>query len=599
MERGVSTYPPFGGRYDTETAAARIRELLARLRRRMRNEAVLDEATARLAIRLNVRPSEAADQLARMAQDSGIALIEVARGVERPPDHPAELPDLPAWISGVLETVHVSACFLAPVTDASGRVVDFLVAAANEQAGDVTGRTADALRGRRLIEISPGAAAGSGLFDDFLHVYETGEPLHRGPLEYVEVRDRVLWPATMNVRAVRVEGGLLVSWRPIGDEEVLVAGWERAQRLAELGWGEWNLATQRALWTPEMYEMFGRERERGPLPLDELPFVVVPDDLAVVDDQLRTLLEHREAVETEYRIQHRHGLRHLWVIGEPVLDGDGLPVKVRFLVQDVTKNRRRERALAVAHEKASRHEQRADEEHRVTVQLQSTILPVRRGLMQLPGLAIGVRYLPGEELTRLGGDWYKARPIPDGRILLAVGDAMGHGLTAASLMLQMRSGLAGLAYTHAPANQLTTWLNDLLVHSGEGVTVTGTAIIGHFSPEDRTLAWTNAGHPAPVLIRDGRAELLEGVPGTMLGAFDAAEYGMAVTRLEPDDVLMLYTDGVIERRGQDLDAGMDALVKAAGQCVGDDPEKMIDCVLSHLSGRPSDDDVCILAVRVL
>jgi serine phosphatase RsbU (regulator of sigma subunit) len=594
----VSTYPPFGGRYDCGAAAARIRELLSRLRRRMRNEAVLDEATARLATRLNVRPAEAADHLARMAQDSGIELVEVARGVERPPDRPVEPPPLPDWVPGVLESVHVSACFLTPVRDATGRVVDFLIAAANQHASDVAGRTVAELRGRRLIESSPGAAS-SGLFEDFLSVYETGEALHRGPLEFVEVRNRLLWPATMSVRAVRLDDGLLVSWRALDDEEVLVAGWERAQRLAELGWGEWNLATERTLWTPQMYEMFGRERAEGPTPLEELPFAVVPEDLALVDDQLRTLLEHREAVETEFRIQHRHGLRHLSVFSEPILDSDGLPVKVRFLVQDVTKNRRKERALAVAHAQASRQQERAEEEHRVTVQLQNTILPVRRGLIPLPGLSIGVRYLPGEELARLGGDWFKARPILDGRVLLAIGDAMGHGLAAASLMLQMRSGLAGLAYTHAPANQLTTWLNDLLVHSNEGVTVTGTAIVGHFDPEDRTLSWTNAGHPPPVLVRNGRAELLDGVPGTMLGAFDAAEYGLATTRLEPDDILMLYTDGVIERRGQDLDAGISALVQAAGQCVGDDPEKMIDCVLSHLGGRDTDDDVCIVAARVL
>ncbi|MFI9592379.1 PP2C family protein-serine/threonine phosphatase [Nonomuraea sp. NPDC052265] len=241
-----------------------------------------------------------------------------------------------------------------------------------------------------------------------------------------------------------------------------VSGWERAQRLAELGWGEWNLATERTLWTPQMYEMFGRDRADGPMALEELPSVVVPDDLPLVDEQIRTLLEFREAVENEFRIQHRHGVRHLCVYSEPILDGDGVPVKVRSLVQDVTKNRRRERALAVAHERATKEKERAELEHRITVQLQDTILPVRRGLISLPGLTVGVRYLPGEELTRLGGDWFKARLITDGRVLLAIGDAMGHGLTAASIMLQMRSGLAGLAYTGAPAGRLATWLNDLI-----------------------------------------------------------------------------------------------------------------------------------------
>ncbi|GAA2214558.1 hypothetical protein GCM10009850_100230 [Nonomuraea monospora] len=593
----MSRFPPFS-RYETGAASARLRDLLVRLRLRMRDEAILDEAIARLATELNIRPGEAAEQLSRMAQHSGLELVEVARGIERPPDEPRQTLDVPAWVSAMLDAVHASALYLAPVEDGTGRVVDFLIVAANRYARTAAGRTASELAGRRLMAVSPGVA-GSGLLDDYISVYETGEPVHREGLEFVEVLDYLPWPSTLNVRASRVDDGLLVSWRTVDDEELLVSGWDRAQRLAELGWGEWNLATQRTLWTPQMYEMFGRDREQGPMALEDLPSVVVPEDLPVVEDQVRSLVEHREAVETEFRIQHRHGVRHLNVYSEPILDADGVPVKVRCLVQDVTKNRRRERALAVAHEQAHRQRQRAEEEHRVTVQLQDTIVPIRRGLIHLPGLTVGVRYLPGEELVRLGGDWFKARLIPDGRVLIAIGDAMGHGLTAASIMLQMRSGLAGLAYTQAPAGQLATWLNDLIVHSNEGITVTGTAIIGHFDPQDCTFRWTNAGHPAPLLIRDGRAVPIDGVQGMMLGAFDMTEYQMTTTHLQSGDVLLLYTDGVVERRGQDLEAGMEALLQAAHQCTDDDPEQMIACLLKRLGGEAAEDDVCVIAVRVL
>ncbi|MFB4277107.1 PP2C family protein-serine/threonine phosphatase [Nonomuraea sp. MTCD27] len=593
----MSQYPPFS-RYETGAASARVRDQLLRLRHQMRDQAILDEATARLATELNIRPVEAAEQLARMARHSGLAPIEVARGIERPSEEAVGPLDVPVRVRGMLEAVHASALYLTPVHDATGRVVDFLILAANRHARTVAGRTAAELAGRRLMTASPGVA-GSGLLDDCIAVYESGEPVHREALEFVEVLDHLLWPATLSVRAARVDDGLLVSWRPLDDEELLVSGWERAQRLAELGWGEWNLATERTLWTPQMYEMLGRDRSDGPMSLEELPASVVPDDLPIVEEHLRSLLEHREAVENEFRIQHRHGVRHLCVYGEPILDTDGVPVKVRFLVQDVTRNRRRERALAVAHEQALSQRRRAEEEHDVTVRLQDTILPFRRGLIQMPGLTIGVRYLPGEELIRLGGDWFKARHLPDGRVLLAIGDAMGHGLTAASLMIQMRAGLAGLAYTGASADQLATWLNDLIVHSNQGVTVTGTAIIGHFDPAERTYRWTNAGHPAPVLIRDGRARLLDPAPGLMLGAFDVTEYDLTTTRLEPGDFLILYTDGIVERRGQDMAARMDALIQAAHFCCGDDPEEVIACLLKRLGGEAAEDDVCVLAVRVL
>ncbi|NRQ32634.1 SpoIIE family protein phosphatase [Nonomuraea sp. NN258] len=594
----MSDYPLYGGRYEASTAAARIRTRLARLQRHMRNEAIVDEAIAKLATRLDLRPSEAAEQLNRMAQHSGLDLVEVARGVDAPlPQDGAERREAPDWVASVLAAVHASALYLTPVTDAAGRVVDFFVVAGNDHARTPTGRTGAEMAGQRLLTANPGVAA-AGLLDDYLHVYETGEPMYRPQVEFVEAKDQRLWPATLAVRAARVADGLLVSWRMLDDEEMLVSGWERAQRLAELGWGEWNLTSERALWTSQMYEMFGRDPADGPMPLEELPNIVVSEDLAIVDEQLRSLLDFREATQVEFRVQQRTGLHHLSVYSEPILDTDGVPVKVRCLVQDMTRNRRRERALAVAHEQASSERQRAEQEHQVTVQLQNTILPIRRGLIHMPGLEIGVRYQPGGELSKLGGDWFKARLIPDGRVLLAIGDAMGHGLTAASIMMQMRSGLAGLAYTHAPADQLAVWLNDLIVHSNEGVTVTGTAVIGHYEPQERRYCWTNAGHPVPILVRQGEAHLLEGATGTLLGAFDTTEYELQETQLEPGDTLILYTDGVVERRGQELDAGMAALVQAARKCVSDNPEKMIDCVLKQLGGE-TDDDVCILAARIL
>lgn len=314
---------------------------------------------------------------------------------------------------------------------------------------------------------------------------------------------------------------------------------------------------------------------------------------------MSTLLRHREAAEAEFRVQHRHGLRHLRLISEPVLDDAGVPIKIRMLAQDVTKSRRGQRALALAHEQASRQRRRAEEEHRVAVSLQDTILPLRRGVVDLPGLRMGVRYLPAEDVARLGGDWFKARPMPDGTVLVAIGDAMGHGLGAASLMLQMRSGLAGLAYTGARADQLTTWLNDLMYHANQGITATGTAIIAHFDPVQRVLAWACAGHPPPVLVREGRATLLEPPTGPMLGAFEQMTYQLDTLSMEAGDLLLLYTDGIIERRGLDLDAGLDALVRAAGDCGGGDPEEEIGCVLDRLDGQRAEDDVCMLGLRVL
>ncbi|TDD48257.1 hypothetical protein E1286_15905 [Nonomuraea terrae] len=330
----MTEYAPLS-RYESGAASARIREQLARLRQHMRGEAIVAEATARLAIRLNIRPGEAAQELARTAQHSGLDLVDVARGVEPPQEKTEKPPEPPGWLQGVLDTGHASVAYLTPVRDATARIVDFRILAANESATTVAGMKGPDVAGRRLLSISPGSAA--GLLDACVRVYETGEPFFREPLEYVEVMDSVLWPATLSVRVAKIGDGILATWRLLDEEELLVSGWERAQRLAEFGWAEWNLASDHTLWTPQMYEMFGRDRSEGPMALEDLPTAVIPDDVPVVEEQLRSLLEFREAVETEYRVLHRHGVRHLSMFSEPILDANGVPVKVRCLAKDVTR----------------------------------------------------------------------------------------------------------------------------------------------------------------------------------------------------------------------------------------------------------------------
>ncbi|MFI6395799.1 PP2C family protein-serine/threonine phosphatase [Nonomuraea sp. NPDC050547] len=580
---------------ESDDVTARIRERLGTLRARMRREAVLDEAVSRTAARQNIRPEEAARHLGRLADGSGMELLDLAAAIE-PAPRPATPPPVPGWVLAVLQAVHVSAAYLVPVLDDGDRPVDFVIAAANEQARDVTGRGAGELVGERLVQACPGVVK-SGLLEAYFRVLADGRPLKLDPVEYVEVRDHKLWPASLTVRAVPLHEGVLASWRALDEDERLISRWDRAQREAELGWAEWTLTTGRAYWTAQMYGIFGRDPAGGPMPLEELPGAVVEADVPLVDELMSTLLEHGEAADGEFRIRQRHGVRQVRAVSEPVLDDSGTPVLVRMLVQDITRGRRRERALSAAHAQAIRQRRRAEEEQRVAHRLQDAIQPGRSGVLDVPGVRIAVRYLPAEEVGRLGGDWFKARSLPDGRVLVAIGDAMGHGLAAVGLMAQMRFGLAGLAYTKADAAQLATWLNDLIYHNSETVAATGTAVIGHFDPGSRLLTWTSAGHPPPLLVRGGVAALLEPRPGLMLGALESVAYELTTTQLHPGDMLFLYTDGVIERRDQDLDAGLKSLLEAADSCPLDDPEAAIGCVLDRI-GLDTHDDVCLLALRI-
>lgn len=177
-------------------------------------------------------------------------------------------------------------------------------------------------------------------------------------------------------------------------------------------------------------------------------------------------------------------------------------------------------------------------------------------------------YRPDATGSGVGGDWYKARGLPGGRILIALGDARGHGLDAVTLMAKLRYALGGLAYTDAPVEQLTRWLNE--VACDDGAESTATAVIARYHPERSLLRWTCAGHPRPVLLRDSRATQLtapEGGPGVTLGVMPGISYTAVETFLDDTDIVLLYSDGLTERRDTDPDEDTTRLLNEAENCL--------------------------------
>jgi serine phosphatase RsbU (regulator of sigma subunit) len=231
----------------------------------------------------------------------------------------------------------------------------------------------------------------------------------------------------------------------------------------------------------------------------------------------------------------------------------------------------------------------------VALELQRAILPLHDRPFNLPGLRVVARYLPAERAGRVGGDWYVTAALPDGRVLVAIGDVAGHGLPAAAGMARLRGALAGLAITGAPPDQLVGWLDDLVRHVGPGE-ATASVLAGYFDPSTRTLIWAQAGHPPPVLVRGASARPLECPPGILLGAGESQTYQAATMALEPDDLLLLYSDGLIERRDRSLEQGLETLLAAASSTR--DPEEVIAAALSALGSTDPEDDTCLVALSV-
>src|SRR2546430_6084187 len=166
---------------------------------------------------------------------------------------------------------------------------------------------------------------------------------------------------------------------------------------------------------------------------------------------------------------------------DAIHDGTGRTLKVYGILQDVTARETARARLADVERQLREHQRSLAAEHQLAAQLQHIILPIPERPIDLPGLRVAVRYLPAERASRVGGDWYHAATMPDGAVLLAIGDVAGHGLQAATTMAQLRHALAALTVTTTEPAELLSHLNRLLCAS-TAVASTATAEVGPLEP---------------------------------------------------------------------------------------------------------------------
>ena len=235
----------------------------------------------------------------------------------------------------------------------------------------------------------------------------------------------------------------------------------------------------------------------------------------------------------------------------------------------------------------------------VAHQLQQAMLT---SLPEVPGLEMAARYHPADSREHVGGDWYDAAFIPDPQrpgdeiLAVCVGDVVGHTLRAATLMGQVRAMLRQAGWDHPgePPSHALTALE--LATTGLGLAATGTAVLAHLR---RTVAgqwsmtWSNAGHPPPVLLcPDGSTVLLEG--HDILFGYPELRTGPRCDHdqlLDPGSTLFLYTDGLVECRGCDVDERIDRLRLLLAGLRGRPPAEMVDTAVEVLAPEARDDVV--------
>ncbi|MFD0151402.1 SpoIIE family protein phosphatase [Streptomyces sp. NPDC127132] len=233
-------------------------------------------------------------------------------------------------------------------------------------------------------------------------------------------------------------------------------------------------------------------------------------------------------------------------------------------------------------------------------ELQRTMLP--DSLPQPTGVRLASRYLPAAETARVGGDWYDAIPLPGSRVALVVGDVMGHSMTSAAIMGQLRTTAQTLAGLDLPPQEVLHHLDEQAQRLGENRMAT--CMYAVYDPVSHRITVANAGHPPPILLHlGGRAEVLRVPPGAPIGVggvdFEAVELDAPAGA-----TLLLYTDGLVESRLRDVWTGIEQLrerLAATAQLTGPDHspplEALCDDVLDMLGPGDRDDDIALLAAR--
>ena len=262
------------------------------------------------------------------------------------------------------------------------------------------------------------------------------------------------------------------------------------------------------------------------------------------------------------------------IFGEAVLDDRGDRVGLRGSVQDITERRAAEEALAMAAANA----EAAAREHAIADQLQRSLLP-QKGF-DLDHLEVATYYRAGVEGTQVGGDWYDVIELGGGRTALVVGDVMGRGVRAAAVMGQLRSAVRAYARLDLPPADLLESLDGLVRDLGEDQIVT--CIYAVFDPADRCLRFANAGHLPPIVaVPGGECRLVGGDenPPLGVGPFNLTQHHVD---LESNARVVLYTDGLVERRGEDIDVGIETLARRVAEMVGPVdgvPEELVAAML--------------------
>jgi PAS domain S-box-containing protein len=353
---------------------------------------------------------------------------------------------------------------------------------------------------------------------------------------------------------------------------------------AELGAWTWDMATGVSTWDVRLEQMHGLGPGEFGGTFEDWVEALHPDDRAECLSRVERALADPGPYVLVHRTTWPDGSVHtIECRGTVLVDGDGRATGTTGVAFDVTARERRQAAIgeALAHERE------------IVRTFQHALLP--RVLPQVPGATVAARYRAAEAELGVGGDWYAVVALPDGRLAVAVGDVSGHGLDAVAEMAAARFSLRTLALAEPKPEVVFERLNRTVkMFDGDKMI---TALYGVLDPHQRTWTYVNAGH-MPAVLREpsGRSRFLHEPLSPPLGLAESFE--TRAIDLPEGANLLLYTDGLVERRGEPISEGLARVLETTADGPGDARE-LADHVLARmLDDNPTEDDVALLTVSL-
>ncbi|MGW5973692.1 PP2C family protein-serine/threonine phosphatase [Streptomyces sp. NPDC055186] len=380
--------------------------------------------------------------------------------------------------------------------------------------------------------------------------------------------------------------------------------------LSRVGSAEWNLLTDEASWSGELYRILDRDPAAPPLTLDELPSLVHDEDRPKLTAMVTGCLVDARPIDGEFRLLRPDGsVRTVHMTGEPVLGADGSTASMWAVLRDVSELRRCRRAVSETRESLHHQQAAARTGQRSGTEPPEAVPPPWHGSLPLARqgprtLDLAARHLPSPAGAPSGGAWYDTLELSDGTALLSVGELTGQGAGPSPGTTMLLGAMRGMAMAGTAPGRLLACLDRLLDATGQPALGSGLCL--YYRPDTRSLVWARAGRPVPLLFRDGRGraleipatpETLETPGGDRPGASPAARYGQAEETLEVGDVLVLHTAGPASGRAGA--AAVRHLLGLAPQFSGDRTAR--DClpaVLRELGGTAREEEACVLVARV-